>query len=176
MNSKLWKFVLILSLSTNLAFVGTWAAERFAGTQAAGSAESIKTDGTGIWCPLHRKLGVTQEQWRRIEPEMKAFHEKVRESCKEMQGLRREMMQLLSQQEPDREAISAQQQRILDGQRKMQDLVLNLILTEKEILTAEQENELFEMLREGASCGGPGRPGMMGVLHNGGAPDPTEED
>ena len=170
MAKKIQTLVLVLSVSANAAFIGAWAVEKLAEPGDPESAQGAEVGDDGIWCPLHRKLGVTKEQWKKIEPEMLAFHRQTAKNCKKLRQLRSEMIELLAAPEPDRKAVEIQQQKILDGQRSMQDLVLGHLLAEKEILTAEQEKQLFRMLKECVACPGPGRPGMMRFLNNGKLP------
>ena len=58
---------------------------------------------------------------------------------------------------PDLNAIKAKQAEIGEGQRRMQALVIDQLMTEKTVLTAEQQQRFFEMLRgqSGSDRGGP---------------------
>ncbi|MFO7897568.1 MAG: periplasmic heavy metal sensor, partial [Planctomycetota bacterium] len=114
-----------------------------------------------VWCPLHRRLNVTDEQWRRIEPRLEAFRDRTRAICTRMNRLRGEMIDLIASDDPDRDAIAARQEEIRAGQRQMQQLVIEHLLAEKEVLTPEQQRELFHLIRRRSACHGPGR--MMGL-------------
>ena len=158
----MWKKVapllIVLSVALNVAFVGIWA------VRAVGSYWSMEPEAqdTAVWCPLHRRLNVTEKQWRQIEPRLKAFRQKSQSLRRQISGMRGEMIDLIAaNDEPDREAIAAKQEQIRAGRQGMQQLVIEHLLAEKEVLTAEQQNELFDLLRQRSTCAGPGR--MMGL-------------
>jgi len=155
---KIAPLLIVLSVALNVAFVGIWA------VHAVGSYWSIEPEAqdTAVWCPLHRRLNVTEEQWRQIEPRLETFRQESQSLCRQINRLRGEMIDLIAaNDEPDREAISAKQEQIRAGQRQMQQLVIEHLLAEKQVLTAEQEKELFDLLRQRSACAGPGR--MMGL-------------
>lgn len=156
--------VLAVSIALNVALLSTWAAHAIPAhlLREPAAEKARKPD---IWCPLHRELGVTIEQWRQIEPRLVEFHQKAQENCQRLQGLRDELLELLAAPEPDMEAIHRKQEEILEGHGRMQELVLGRLLHEKEVLTAEQQEKLFSMIRERMRCPGPGR--MMGLSGRG---------
>lgn len=153
-------FLMVTSVALNLAFVAVW----FTHAISAGMSEETVSDPAAtterIWCPLHAKLDVSDEQWGRIEPRLKAFRDSARSLCQRMSTLRLEIMELLAAPTPDLEAIAARQEKIQAGQRKMQKLVIGHLLAEKEILTQKQEERLFNMIREQSGCSRNG-PRMM---------------
>ena len=149
----MWKKVLLplfaLSLGLNAAFAGLWA------VHALGArSRHLRADrnGEGVWCSLHRQLGTTEEQWREIEPRLKAFHEASDELREEMDGLRQEMIDLIAAQEPDRDAIRAKQEAIREKQAHMQEIVVEHLLAEKDVLEPEQTERLFDMMSRRSFC------------------------
>jgi Spy/CpxP family protein refolding chaperone len=72
------------------------------------------------------------------------------------------MIDLIASTRPDRQAIAAKQDEILAGQRKMQELVIEQLLSEKQVLTPQQQKDLFDLLRQRGGCAGHG-PMMMGM-------------
>jgi Spy/CpxP family protein refolding chaperone len=86
--------------------------------------------------------------------------------CADVMRKRGEMIDLLASPQPDREDIAAKQEEILAGQRKMQQLVIEHLLAEKEVLTPEQQRELFDLLRRRSGCAG--QMPMMGLMDEGG--------
>jgi len=153
---KIAPLLIVLSVALNIAFIGVWAVHA---VRAHWSDEGTDDDGD-VWCPLHRRLSVTDEQWRQIEPRLAAFRRDSQSRRREIGRLRGEMIDLIAADEPDRQTIAAKQEEIRAGQRQMQQLVIEHLLAEKEVLTSEQEKELFDMLRRRSACPGPGR--MMG--------------
>ncbi len=139
---KIAPLLIVLSVAMNIAFVGTWAVQ-------VGRAHGA-TDGTydgPVWSPLHRMLNVTDEQWQQIEPRIVDYHGKFKVVCVDISGLRTELLDLIAADALDMEAIADKQEQILSGKRRMQQLCAEHLLAEKEMLTIEQQKELFEMLR-----------------------------
>lgn len=144
--------LVLLSVALNAAFVGAWCI-RMAQSYAA---SETPYDGP-VWSPLHRQLGVTPEQWRRIEPQLEAFRQQTQAIHGEMRVLRGQMVGLIAEEDPDPRAISEKQQEIRQGQARMQQLVVEHLLAEKEVLSAAQEEQLFQMMRDQTCVSGPGR-------------------
>ena len=159
---KIAPLLIVLSIALNVAFISVWAVQTVRAhwpTQAA--------DESKVWCPLHRRLNVTDEQWRRIEPRILEFRARSQTICAEMTRLRTELIDLIASDNPDREAIAAKQGKIRAGREQMQKLVVERLLAEKEVLTDEQQKKLFDLIRQRGACHGPAR--MMGL--SGMAPD-----
>ena len=159
---KIGLLVVIVSIALNLAFVGVWASrvlgpERW---QCPGPGKH-EGDNAAIWCPLHRKLGVSEKQRKQVEPQLVEFRKSSEALCQEISRKRLELIDLMAAPQPDREAIRAKQQEILAGQGRMQDMVVEQLLSERKILSPQQQQELFELLRRQGGCGGHGP--MMGV-------------
>ncbi len=167
----MWKqmkpLLVILSIALNLAFVGVWltcTAVSHLGSQAArcepGNSEIV-------WCPLHRELDVTPEQWEKIEPRLRAFRTSADAICRQIGQLRAELIDLLAAPELDLGAVKEKQEEILAGQRQMQGLVIEQLTSEKKVLTAEQQQRLFDMLRSQSGCGRGGPMLVPGRGHEG---------
>ena len=163
--------LVVASMALNVAFVATWFAHA--------SVSHTHPDETGrqekshvVWCPLHRQLNVTDEQWAHIEPRLRAFQAAVGELSHQTNGMRTEVIELIATEEPDREAIRAKQDEILATKRRIQDLVAEHLLAEKQNLSPDQQAKLFEMLRNRTNCGdgpplsGRARRGLPPVLQN----------
>ncbi len=156
----MWKKVvplfIVLSVALNIAFVAIWA---FHAIRAAHCCVySVRHDK--VWCPLHRRLNVTDEQWREIEPRLQAFCEASSNVCAELNKSRDELIALIAATETDQTAIEARQEEILAGQRRMQNLVIEHLLSQKDVLTPVQQRKLFEMIRRRSGCIGQG-PGIV---------------
>ena len=161
----MWKkaglLLIILSVALNLAFIGTWATHAIRTHWVCPGPGGHAAGPGGMWCPLHQKLGANPEQWKEIEPRLAEFRKNSLSICEEVTRKRAEMIDLIAAPQPDREAIRVKQEEILAGQRKMQELVIGQLLAEKEVLTPQQQKELFDLLRQRGGCPGPGL--MMGV-------------
>jgi Spy/CpxP family protein refolding chaperone len=152
---KIAPLLIVLSVALNAAFIGVWAVQAI---RLHWPATHVEEE---VWCPLHRQLKVTHEQWRQIEPRLAVFRRDSQALCKQINELRSQMIDLIAGGEPDRQAIAAKQEKIRAGQQRMQQLVIGQLLAEKEVLTADQQKELFDMLRKRSGCAGPGR--MLGL-------------
>jgi hypothetical protein len=152
-----WKntkpLLIMLSAALNVAFIGMWLAYA-----AVSGIETRQTacepgDSQSVWCPLHRELNVTADQWMEIEPRLRAFRASADEICRQIGGLRIGIIDELLKTKPDLQTIDAKQEEILAGQRRMQGLVIEQLMNEKKVLTAEQQQRLFDMLRGESGCG-----------------------
>lgn len=167
----MWKsarlFVVVLSVTLNTAFVAVWLAHA-AGSRDEPAGAGVEFDqAAGVWCPLHRELGVDARQWQEIEPRLKEFQARAGELSQRVDQLRSEVIELVASEDPDLADIRAKQDEILASKRKIQQLVVSYLLTEKETLTVDQQKRLFEMLRNRTGCSGPpmsGRSSKQGVL------------
>lgn len=73
----------------------------------------------------------------------------------------------------DRDAITAKQEGIRGGHKRMQQLVVAHLRAEKKVLTAEQQKELFDLVRQSSACH---RPGRMMALPTAGASPGSQKD
>lgn len=160
MRRKIGMLLVIVSVALNVAFVAVWATHAIPRHLCRwGRGESDE----GIWCPLHRRLGATEAQWQEIEPRLRTFREATQKVCADVNQSRDELIALIAAPEVDRAAITAKQEEILAGQRKMQSLVIEHLLNEKETLNADQQETFFRMLRRRSGCAGHGPAMGMGL-------------
>jgi len=103
-----------------------------------------------------------------LEPRLTQFRQASQAICQETQRKRAELIDLVASTGTDRTEIAAKQEEILAGQRRMQGLVIEQLLAEREVLTVEQQKELFDMIRRHSGCMGPalmgGGPGKENQL------------
>jgi Spy/CpxP family protein refolding chaperone len=152
----MWKrtkwYLIVVSVALNVAFVAMWIAHGATRGGIPHEADPQATQHT-IWCPLHRELGVTDGQWQQIEPRLREFQAAVGDLRHEVDARRLEVIDLVAAEEPDGESIRAKQDEILATKRKIQDLVAEHLVAEKQVLTPSQQQRLFGLLRERACCG-----------------------
>ena len=152
---KVGPLLVLLSVGLNLAFVGLWA-KHAVGSRRSPSPCGLCQDANGdskVWCPLHRRLGTSVEQWRQIEPRLAAFRQSSQELCGKADERRAELIELFAVPQPDLEAIKLKQDEILVLQGQVQQLVIGQLLAEKQYLTPAQQKQLYELIRERSSCG-----------------------
>jgi len=148
----MWKnlklLLVILSVALNVAFIGVWAA------QAVSARSTVKSDhGTGgargpVWCPLLREVGVSPEQWRRIEPHLSEFQKARQGVCRKIRQARSDIIDLIASPAPDRNAIQAKQELVWTGQREVQNLLIEHLLRQKELLSPSQQKAFFDAMRK----------------------------
>lgn len=155
---KIVPLLVILSVTLNIGVAGVWIAHTVNGGGLAGNQPDEGTEG--IWCPLHRDLGVTEEQWENLEPGLLRFQENLRPVCQNINLSRDELIDLLDSPEPDLKAIESKQREINLGQQQVQQLVIEHLLAEKQILTTQQQAQLFNMVRQQSACT------MSGFINN----------
>jgi len=155
----MWKgakvFLVVLSVAFNGAFAAMWFAHAVRSRWESAAPGAHPATASEVWCPLYEELGVSADQWREIEPRLKEFQASVDELRRQVNGLRSEVIDLAAAEESDLETIHAKQEQILTTKRKIQRLVIAHLLAEKEVLAPQQQDRLFEMLRNRTGCPGP---------------------
>ena len=150
--NRIVPLLIVLSVALNVGVAGVWIAHASQGYRIG--RDQPDEGGQGVWCPLHRSLGVTEKQWQRLEPGLIQFR-RDSETLRQDNGRRRgELIDLIASSQPDGTAIAAKQEEIRLGQQQMQQLVIEHLLAEKEVLTVQQQGELFDMIRERSGCTG----------------------
>ena len=151
---RILPIVFVLSVAVNLAVVGTWLVSAAAGGWARPAPQP---DGGPSDCPMHQRLGTTQEQWQKIEPLRSRFRQVTRDLSEQARQAREELIDLLEAPQADRQAIADKQSQILAVQGRMQQAVIEYLLAQKEHLTPEQQMEFFSAIRQRGGWGpGPG--------------------
>lgn len=104
----MWKksklYLVLASVALNVAFIAMWVAHA-APVQRGLDAGDSRVAEEAIWCPLHRQLKVSPEQWQKIEPRLRDFQARVAELCQQTNSMRSQVIELLAAEEPDLEAI-----------------------------------------------------------------------
>jgi len=154
-------YLISLSIALNLSFLAMWiahAAPVHTADQVAGEVDSPRTGESSVWCPLHRELEVTEQQWQEIEPRLRQFQASVGELGAHVDRMRAEVIDLLAAESPDLAAVRAKQDEILEAKRTMQDMVAAHLIAERQVLTASQQQQLFQRLRDRTRCAAIGPP------------------
>ena len=145
--------VLIFSAAMNVTFITMWAAYGLSARLKCSGQNCANTTNCAS-CSLHDKLGTTEKQWQQIEPNLTKFRADYQKICRQVRQLRQELIDLIAAAQTDQQAIQNKQNEIIAGQRKMQELVVSHLLTEKELLTPNQRKIFFNMLRQCGGCAG----------------------
>ncbi len=162
----MWKkakpYLIVTSVALNVAFVAMWYTHAAPIGTPSEDADRV-ANRQAIWCPLHRELEVTGQQWAQIEPRLQEFQAAVGELRLQTDTKRAEVIGLIAAEDPDLDMILAKQAEILATKQRIQRLVVEHLLAEKQVLTPEQQRQLFAMLRDRTSCAaGPPMSGAPG--------------
>ncbi|MBM4005440.1 MAG: periplasmic heavy metal sensor [Planctomycetes bacterium] len=154
-------FVLVLSLAVNVPFVAMWArhslepaADRSAAAMddlersETGHAERAGNPGPPSPETILREIGVDDAQWEKMRARHEQFLDAMGETHQAFHRLNVELLDLIAAAETDAAAISAKQEEILGLHKRMQELILENLLADKQALTAEQRTRLFDRLRQ----------------------------
>jgi Spy/CpxP family protein refolding chaperone len=139
--------LVLLSVALNVAFVGGWVTRTI---HAAHEKKVVQSsEGTHAGIPVfYEQLGVTQEQWQKIRPQLETFQASALAVFQDINRRRQEFLALLAAPQADRATIAEKQKEILAAQARMQELVISHILAEKKLLTPEQRRKYFELLAQ----------------------------
>lgn len=149
MNKRIIVFIFVASLALNIAFVVSWAGYRFSQGFTDDKGQVLPSEEKGeIWCPLHRSLNVSKEQWQQLEPRLLEFRNESQGICEQVNQKRGEMIAILSSADPDRVVIGEKQKEIVAAQQKMQQLVIEHLLFEKSVLNSQQQEKFFQLFRQ----------------------------
>ncbi len=150
--NRLAKPLVALSIGLNVAFIAIWLVYAVpvppTGEQPVKGPEENGSDY------LHRKIGVTTDQWQQIEPHIQNFQKNAQSQRRTVIALRRELMALLAAPGVAEKDIQSKQKEIMAAKRAMQDLVIGLLLREKKILNQEQFRELIKAIQQNCDCNG----------------------
>jgi Spy/CpxP family protein refolding chaperone len=150
--NKFKKPLLAFSVGLNVAFIAIWLVSAVPGSVTEQAAQR-EIAGSATTLSLHSELGLTPDQRELIEPQIQRFREQAEDQCETIRTLRAQLMELLAAATVDETAIRAKQDEILAGQRRMQDLVVELLLKEKEILSPKQQGMLLKAIHRQCNCG-----------------------
>lgn len=146
MNNKLRTFVLVLSVSLNVAFIVAWSLQRLPARMQTSNEAGSQDGASAISSEFHRELGVTAQQWAQIKPLLAKFRDVATRQRQDIMNLREQLFRLLAASPVDKTALAEKQEELLSAQRRMQQLVMNHLLEEKAILTESQSERLIQTL------------------------------
>lgn len=161
-----WKtFLFGLSIGLNIAFLAVWGffvledtLDRYGVVEEHHGTNNKHWDrdkrhghGGGEWF-YREKLGVSETQWNKIEPRLKAFHRKAYDLCRKIGERRNELLGLIASDTTPDTAIKKKKEEILDLRRRKQTMAIDYFGEKKSQLTPSQQSTFFEMLRRKPHC------------------------
>lgn len=138
MRLKFW--LLCLSIALNVFFIGAYMAQRLPLWSGGGAGPASEMP--------YETLGLSARQRAEFEAERDRFHSQLMQTRQAIRTKQEELIRLLSAQNPDRGAISAQQQEILSLQGRLQNNVIAHLLDVSAPLSQAQRQHFFGLLRE----------------------------
>ncbi|HEB69930.1 MAG TPA: periplasmic heavy metal sensor [Desulfobulbus sp.] len=96
---------------------------------------------------LYQELNLSPEQLAEFEPGRDRFHTYLALQSRKIQAGQVELIDLLSENPPDRKAINARHEEIQALQQQMQTRVIDHFLKESRILTPEQRKKFFALIK-----------------------------
>jgi len=140
MKENIKTLAIIFSVVLNLVFVGSYVCHR--------SGLFPRTGGqTHHNRLLYEELNLNREQLERFGPVRDSFHAFVNEQGRKIKAKQLELVGLLAKKKPDRRAIDAKQEEIRALQRQMQAKVIDHLFAESGILTPEQRQKFFTLIK-----------------------------
>ena len=136
-----FKFWLIcLSIVLNVFFIGAYVAHRLSPSTGAAPGPASEMP--------YEALGLSARQRAAFEAERVRFHSQLLQTQEAIRSKQKELIRLLSIKNPDRAAISAQQQEILSLQDRLQNSVIAHLLEVSAPLDTMQRHHFFALLKE----------------------------
>jgi Spy/CpxP family protein refolding chaperone len=157
MNSKALVIALIVSIGINVGVIGTVAYRLIEGRQFRSHLHER------LWrhSPLKRDLKLTDEQLDEMDRMREEMREKVRPLREQLGDRRRELIDLLRADEPDRSKLDPLAGEIADLQSELGLSIFEHLLEMREILSEEQREKILELF-ERELHRGEGIPGPFG--------------
>jgi len=96
---------------------------------------------------FYEELDLDRDQLDRFEPLRANFHAFVDKQGRKINAKQLELIGLLAKEKPDRRAIDAKQEEIQALQRQIQAKVIDHLLEERGILTPDQRQKFFALIK-----------------------------
>jgi len=141
MKKNLKLLAIMFSVALNIVFIGSYFYHRSELLHVA--SQQSEPDH-----PLYEELDLGRDQLDRFEPLRESFHAFVKEQGREIKTRQLELVGLLAKEKPDRQAIGAKQEEIQALQQQMQAKVIDHLLEESKILTPEQRQKFFVLIKK----------------------------
>lgn len=142
--------VLIFSLAINAAILATAGYHYYRSMRLGPSAPYPPSSGDHH---IYQTLGLSDLQLAKMRPLARAFHARLEELGAAMEGKRKVLVDLLSQEKVDPDRIEGLRGEMAGIQGEIQKEVIAHILESKKILNPEQQQRFFGLLRQSMARG-----------------------
>jgi len=143
MFKKIKPYLFILSIGLNIAFVGIWLFFACSPVRFFGH-KSFKSGAHDFY---RQRLKVSEAQWKRLKPELNSFFERVKQHRERLSTARKELLHLLAAENSTPREVEEKKNEIVELHSELQDIFVAHVRTHREVLTPEQCNRFFKMLR-----------------------------
>lgn len=137
---NLRRFLIVLSIVANIAFVGGYCYRTF-WSHPKGFAPLL------VYGQALKQLRLSKEQKNKLTPSMEATSGQIAGLRRQIRKHRLEMVDLLAVAQADPSAIELKRREIASLQQEIQKLILRRILEHKEVLSTNQQEWLFTYLK-----------------------------
>jgi Spy/CpxP family protein refolding chaperone len=140
MKGNLKILIFLFSILLNIVFVGTYAAYKFQINTGERNDDNLK--------PLFLELDLTPEQLTSFKSERNKFHPQLQALEQEITRKQIELIEILSTNNPDPQALEIKQKEIQELQAAAQDRVISHLLQASDFLNPEQRTRFFNLIRK----------------------------
>jgi Spy/CpxP family protein refolding chaperone len=144
MRSKGLTCILVLSLAVNAAVLATLGYHYYLGASAASMAPCPMSPGDSH---LYQSLGLSDLQLAEMEPLARSFHGRLAELGAALESKKERLIDLLHK-DSDPAAIEKLRKEMAGVQDEIQNEVILHIVETKKILDPEQQQLLFDLMRQ----------------------------
>jgi Spy/CpxP family protein refolding chaperone len=141
MKGNLKILIFLFSIILNIVFVGTYAAYKLQIITGERKEDNLTR-------PLFLKLDLSPEQLTRFKSERDKFHPRLQALEQEIKNKQVELIEILSINTPDPQALERKQKEIQELQALAQDRVILHLLQASALLSPEQRTRFFHLIRE----------------------------
>jgi len=138
-NLKILTF--LFSIIMNVVFVGTYAGYKFQIIPGERKDGNLKK-------PLYLELDLSAQQLTKFKSERDKFHPQLQALEREIKRKQIELIEILSINTPDSQALERKQKEIQELQTLAQDRVILHLLQASNLLNPEQRTRFFNLIRE----------------------------
>lgn len=141
MKGNLKILIFLFSIILNVVFVGTYAGYKFQIIPGERKDDNLKK-------PLYLELDLSAPQLTKFKSERDKFHPYMQALEQEIKRKQIELIEILSKNTPDPQALESKQKEIQELQASAQDRVILHLLQASALLSPEQRARFFHLIRE----------------------------
>lgn len=150
MKSNLLKFILVVSLALNMSILGAAGYVFYKHSRYVSTPFGKKINKEFLF----KELSLRPEQKRMIEEKAMPFRAEIDKKSDEIAKKRKKLLDLIRQENPDREAIDNIIAEINKIQEEIQRMIVMHILEGKSLLDRDQQKKFLDVIEDALHKGG----------------------